>query len=219
MRIPGIRQIRRAATLGTAALGLACAVLLADGMRGAGKTADVGVVLGAKVFPNGRLSPRLASRLEAGIAAYEAGHVRNLLVSGATGKEGINEGEAMRDYLLWRGIPPEHVAMDPDGVDTGATACHAKAIMADRGWTTAAVVTSDYHVPRTKLALGWHRRPGRRVAGTSMPSPGKSWDTWRMRRRGIRASEHSGNITSPAIAGRAKERTRDQTDHIGIDEG
>ncbi len=153
MRIPDIRQIRHAATVGTAALGLACAVLLADGMRGARKTADVGVVLGAKVVPNGRLSPRLASRLEAGIAAYEAGHVRNLLVSGATGKEGINEGEAMRDYLLWRGIPPERVATDPDGVDTGATACHAKAIMADRGWTTAAAVTSDYHVPRTKLAL------------------------------------------------------------------
>lgn len=162
MRLPSRRQVLKIAALGAAASLAACAALLADGMRSAGDAADVGIVLGAKVHPNGRLSPRLASRLEAGIAAYRAGKVRHLLVSGATGKEGVNEGEAMRDYLLRRGIPAEDVATDPDGVDTGATACHAKAIMEGRGWTTAAAVTSDYHIPRAKLAF---RMAGIEVVG------------------------------------------------------
>ncbi|HNH50561.1 MAG TPA: YdcF family protein, partial [Myxococcota bacterium] len=56
--------------------------------------ARVAVVLGTTVYPSGALSERLHVRLEAGRQLYATGKVTKILVSGATGVEGVNEAEA-----------------------------------------------------------------------------------------------------------------------------
>ena len=90
------------------------------------RDADVAVVLGARVYPDGPLSLALSDRLDTAVELFREGRVRFVLVSGATGVEGINEATAMRRYLLDVGLPEERVLFDPDGANTLATARHAR---------------------------------------------------------------------------------------------
>lgn len=127
--------------------------IAADGLLDAPAPADVAVVLGTTVHPDGRLSTRLESRVAAALALYEAGTVRRILVSGATGIEGVNEAEAMADWLVARGVPRRHVLVDGEGWNTRATARNTRALLDREGLSTVLAVTSYYHLPRTVYAL------------------------------------------------------------------
>ena len=76
-----------------------------------------------------------------------------ILVSDGTGKEGVSEADAMRDYLTQRGVPSQAVLLDREGVTTFATAANTSAMMKQRGLTRALVVTQYFHVPRTAMSL------------------------------------------------------------------
>ncbi|MFZ5480295.1 MAG: YdcF family protein [Myxococcota bacterium] len=115
--------------------------------------ADVAVVLGTTVNPDGTLSRRLEPRVEAARALYEAGVVKRILVSGAVGEEGVDEAVAMRDWLVARGVPRRHVLVDSEGFDTWHTAENARARMSREGLETAVAVSSWYHLSRTTRAL------------------------------------------------------------------
>ena len=65
--------------------------------------ADVALVLGNKVEPDGTPSARLAARLDRTAELYHEGYFPLVIVSGGTGKEGYPEGTAMRDYLVNKG--------------------------------------------------------------------------------------------------------------------
>lgn len=128
--------------------------LLADVKLHPAQPADVAVVLGNTVNRDGTLSPRLEARMSAALALYHRHWVRYIMVSGATGVEGLNEAEVMQSWLLGHGVPSSAVLVDRDGVNTRATAEHTRAMLGERGLRSAVVVTSYYHVPRTRLAIG-----------------------------------------------------------------
>ena len=136
--------------------------LIVDGLREETPPADVAVILGNKVYPSGVPSPHLRDRLARGLALYQAGTVRYLLVSGGLGREGHQEAEVMGAWLVRRGVPAERVIEDPEGVTTHATARNTARIFEARGWRTALVVSQYYHLTRCKLAL---RRAGVEVVG------------------------------------------------------
>ncbi|MEZ5329741.1 MAG: YdcF family protein [Verrucomicrobiales bacterium] len=150
-------QLRRLALGAVAALCglylLAAALLVADGLTDRVGQADVALVLGNKVEPDGTLSPRLAARLDRAAQMFTAGHFKWIIVSGGTGKEGYPEGDAMRDYLITHGIPANAILVDNFGNTTQASAENAVAIMQVRNWNSACVVTQYFHVPRSVLAL------------------------------------------------------------------
>ena len=52
-----------------------------------------------------------------------------------------------------KGAPPESLVAEDQATSTWTNAVHSLAIMADRGWTSANVVTSDYHMRRTMLTF------------------------------------------------------------------
>lgn len=131
----------------------ATAALVIDGVTDEPGTSDVAVVLGNRVEPDGRPSPRLLARLDRALELYREGQAEALIVSGGTGREGFDEARVMRDYLVKRGVPASAVTMDSVGVDTRATAVNAAAIMRAKGWRSATVVSQYFHVPRSKLAL------------------------------------------------------------------
>jgi vancomycin permeability regulator SanA len=113
--------------------------------------AAVAIVLGTTVYPSGALSERLHVRLEAGRQLYVAGKVSKILVSGATGVEGVNEAQAMATWLIQQGVPSADVFVDPSGANTRLTAQNA-AQMLGKG-TPVIAVSSWYHLARTELAL------------------------------------------------------------------
>jgi vancomycin permeability regulator SanA len=126
--------------------------------------ADVIVVPGNTVAPDGTPSPRLAARLDAALQLYRAGWAPVILVSGGTGVEGVDEAAAMATYLRAHGVPGGAVVQDPAGVDTEATAVHTASYLRGHGLRTAIVATQWFHVPRTRLLL---EQRGVRVTGST----------------------------------------------------
>ena len=115
------------------------------------RDADVAVVLGAQVRSDGSLSLALSDRLDTAVELFREGRVRFVLVSGATGVEGINEATAMGGYLIDAGLPADRLLVDPEGVNTLTTARNARRLMAEHRLTSALVVSHYFHLARCKL--------------------------------------------------------------------
>lgn len=152
-----MKSIRRKLTyfLGAVVLAgcVAAGVLVGFGLSDKPGVADVALVLGNKVDPDGSPSPRLKARLDAACHFYHRGCFTKIIVSGATGKEGIPEGTAMKRYLVQAGIPEAVIIVDDEGVDTWASAANTAAILRSENASSVFVITQYFHIPRTKLAL------------------------------------------------------------------
>ncbi|RYD79497.1 MAG: YdcF family protein [Verrucomicrobiaceae bacterium] len=127
--------------------------LLWDGLSDELGKADVALVLGNTVNPDGSPSLRLVARLDRTIELYRAGLFPQVIVSGGVGKEGHDEAIVMRDYLVQRGIPTERILVDSQGVNTYASAEMTRSWMVKLGYNKVLVVTQYFHVTRSKLAL------------------------------------------------------------------
>ena len=131
-----LKSFRRRLARGLAALAafvaLAALILAAVGLLAPAGPADVAVVLGNTVAPDGQPSPRLAARLDRAYDCYAAAQCRILFVSGGVDAAGADEAIVMRDYLIGRGVPADRIVADSAGVDTWATARHASAYA--RAW-------------------------------------------------------------------------------------
>ncbi|WP_063582190.1 vancomycin high temperature exclusion protein [Achromobacter ruhlandii] len=178
MTAPASHWCRRARAIGAglcAAVLLAACALIAAGLLADGPEADVAVVLGNTVAPDGRPSPRLAARLDRAYDCYAAARCRVLFVSGGVDPAGHDEAAVMRDYLIARGVPAGRVVADSLGNDTWATATHAGAYMREHGYASAMAITQYFHVPRTMLAL---RRHGVQQVGGASPRYAEARDLY-----------------------------------------
>ncbi|MEW6344498.1 MAG: YdcF family protein [Pseudomonadota bacterium] len=128
-------------------------VLASAGLLTHPHSADIAVVLGNTVDRNGSPSPRLAARLTRAWECYQRHQCGIIFVSGGIDSSGTNEGEAMRAWLVRRGVPGDRVFVDDAGNDTWSTARHASEFMRNRGLSSAVVVTQYFHLPRAMLAL------------------------------------------------------------------
>ena len=139
---------------GVVAIGALIAISIAiDGLVDQIHPADVAIVPGNRVNPDGKPSSWLRARLDRTFELYQAGLFRHVIVSGGFGKEGFDEGDVMKAYLVSAGIPEGNVLVDHDGYDTYLTAQNSAGLMAARGWKSAMVVSQFYQIPRAKLAL------------------------------------------------------------------
>jgi vancomycin permeability regulator SanA len=131
----------------------AAALIVWDGTHDELGRADLAVVFGNRVEPDGTPSTRLQARLDRALELYRQGWCRFILVSGGLGKEGHNEAVVMQHYLRDHGIPDEHIFLDPDGINTYHTARHTARLMREQGWQGVIAVSQYFHIPRTRLAL------------------------------------------------------------------
>jgi len=131
----------------------ATAVLVWSGMSDHFGNADVALVLGNKVNPDGSPSPRLKARLDTAVDLFQKGYFPRVIVSGGTGIEGVPEGTAMKNYLVSAGIPDSAILVDDNGSDTQASAENTASILQAEGMESVFVITQYFHIPRSKLAL------------------------------------------------------------------
>lgn len=115
------------------------------------RKADAIVVLGARVYADGRPSEALAERVLTGAALYREGLAPRLVVSGGTGEEGHSEARVMRAIAMRAGVPAEAIIEDPLGVSTEATADNLEVIAKRHGIRTVLAVSHYHHLPRIKL--------------------------------------------------------------------
>lgn len=86
-----------------------------------------------------------------------------VVLGNAVMADGLDEAASMAAYLAAQGVPAA-AALDPQGMDTWATARATAALLGGSG--RVIVATQWFHVPRTLLAL---RRFGVAGAGAAWP--------------------------------------------------
>lgn len=123
--------------------------------------AQVAIVLGAKVQPDGQMSAMLADRVSTGARLYLEGKVDRILASGDHGTRGYDEVNAMRQGLLDAGVPDRDIFTDHAGFDTWSSMVRAQKVF---GVQSALVVTQGFHLPR---AVWLGERAGLDVHGVS----------------------------------------------------
>ncbi|WP_419870547.1 YdcF family protein [Chryseobacterium sp. CT-SW4] len=124
--------------------------IINDGLTDTLQKADIAVIPGNKVNEDGSLSKRLEARLNTAFELYKHQRVKKIIVSGGLGKEGFYEGDIMKDYLLYKGVPDSLIIVDNYGNNTQATVDHTLAMRKDLGFNSIIVVSQYFHVSRTK---------------------------------------------------------------------
>jgi len=108
--------------------------------------ADAAVVLGARVYADGRPSRFLRERVEVGVQLYLDGTVDRLIMSGdGTDSSGFGEPTVMRQVAEDMGVPSDAIQEDPLGVDTYSSCINARDTF---GATSVIMVSQAFHVPR-----------------------------------------------------------------------
>lgn len=143
---------------------IAAIKLVAIGLSDHDAHADLIVVPGNTVDSTGMPSQRLKARLDAALRLFKAKLAPTIFVSGGTGNEGIDESQAMMNYLISRGVPASAVIRDKQGVSTRATAINLARYMGAHKLKSALVATQYFHIARTRLAL---EQQGVKVVGSS----------------------------------------------------
>ncbi len=125
------------------------------------------IVLGCRVNgddPSACLEERLSKALE----LYQSGRVQRLLLSGDHGTAGYDEVNAMRAWLLARGVRNEHIFLDHAGFDTWDSMVRARAVFQVEG---TVIVTQGFHLPR---AVYLARAAGLDAVGVAADPPAGS---------------------------------------------
>ncbi len=146
--------ILRRAVLESISLLTICSIAIAiTGLRDEIKPADVAVVLGNTVDPDGQPSARLQARLDKTVQLYHQKVFPQAIVSGGVGAEGFDEAVVMKQYLVARGVPAARIYVDSSGANTYLTAQRTAELMTKHRWQSAIAISQYFHLPRTKLAL------------------------------------------------------------------
>jgi uncharacterized SAM-binding protein YcdF (DUF218 family) len=116
-------------------------------------------------------------------AIYHQGLVPRLVVSGIPYGEHINSGDAARRYLVSLGVPESDVLVLKEEWNTRIEARDLSALMHQRGWKSAIVVTSPYHSRRALYTM-CREAPDLefRSAPAFGPRPGWQPEMWWTRR-------------------------------------
>ncbi|MFE3290866.1 YdcF family protein [Rhodococcus sp. NPDC059234] len=109
------------------------------------------VALGAGLLPDGSMRPLLVSRLEATLQVAHRYPLSPIIVSGGVPQNGITESRAMRDWLIAHGIPAFRITEEYTSRSTVENAQNTNVILAQRGATSAVVVTSPDHLQRAMV--------------------------------------------------------------------
>lgn len=113
-----------------------------------GTHADVILVLGASVLPDGTPSDILADRLEVAADLYLAGAAPVIIASGDNRDSHYNESDAMKRYLESLGVPSDAIAVDHAGYDTYGSVYRARYAY---GANSMLIVTQAYHLYRALM--------------------------------------------------------------------
>lgn len=108
------------------------------------KDIDCIIVLGAGIRGNGP-SPMLEDRLLTSIKLYNKNLSNKIIVSGDHGRVNYDEVNVMKNYLIEKNIPSEHIFMDHAGFSTYDSIYRAKEIFKVK---KAIIVTQEYHLYR-----------------------------------------------------------------------
>lgn len=132
------------------------------------------VILGFGLLDDGAIRPILAERLGKGLDVATAYPQMPVLVSGGNPRGGRTEAEAMREWLVDRGLPGERIHLESASVSTAGNAIHTAAMIGSGLGSGAVLVTSSDHLRRSVadfLAAGVTLQSVLAADGSAHPPP------------------------------------------------
>lgn len=114
---------------------------------------DTIIVLGTPANQDGTPSPEQRERTLEGVREFKAGIAPHLIFTGAAAHNHFVEAHTMATLALAQGVPPDAIVEEGQAQNTVQNIFYSQRIMAAQGWTSAEVVSSPSHLPRTALIL------------------------------------------------------------------
>jgi uncharacterized SAM-binding protein YcdF (DUF218 family) len=114
---------------------------------------DTIIVLGTPANSDGTPSPEQRERTLEGVREYQAGVAPELILTGAAAHNQFVEAHVMGTLAIAQGVPASAVVEEDQAQNTVQNIFYSEHIMAQHGWTSAEVVSSPSHLPRTALIL------------------------------------------------------------------
>jgi len=107
--------------------------------------APVALIFGAGVKSDGTPTDALRDRIQTGVALYNAGKVRKLLMTGDNGSIYYDEVTAMKAYAMAQGVPEQDIVLDYAGFRTYDSCYRARDVF---GLWNVIAVSQEFHLPR-----------------------------------------------------------------------
>lgn len=119
------------------------------------------VVMGMRL-DHGEVTGDYVTRLERAIRIYrDDGGCVVLIVGGLTGTATVSEASRGRDYLLTRGVCPEHILIEDASRNTLENLRNARSMLEVCGYREISIISNRYHLARSmKIARGLGMKAG-----------------------------------------------------------
>jgi len=122
---------------------------------------DTIIVLGTPANHDGTPSPEQRERTLEGVREFKAGVAPALILTGGPAHNQFVEAHVMAVLAIAQGVPPSAVIEEGQAQNTVQNIFYSQRIMVQHGWSSAEVVSSPSHLPRTALILQhyplvWH---------------------------------------------------------------
>jgi uncharacterized SAM-binding protein YcdF (DUF218 family) len=114
---------------------------------------DTIIVLGTPANLDGTPSPEQRERTLEGVREFKAGIAPNLILTGGPAHNQFVEAHVMAALAITQGVPPSAVIEEGQAQNTIQNIFYSNRIMQVHHWTSAEVVSSPSHLPRTALIL------------------------------------------------------------------
>ncbi|MCU0689914.1 MAG: YdcF family protein [Polyangiaceae bacterium] len=111
-------------------------------------SADVIVVLGARVLVDGSPDAALRRRLERAADLFRQAVAPVVVCSGGRRWHGYPEALSMRRHLLQEGVPERAIVLEPFARTTSENAFFAARILRLANWSRVVLVSCGWHLPR-----------------------------------------------------------------------
>lgn len=119
---------------------------------------DIGIVLGASLWGD-EPSPGLRERLNKALEPVQGGAFRLYYRVRRLDRPDANftEAEGMAHYLIDHGVSEDRIVLEGESTSTLENLRFSQRMMQERGWTSATIVTHDFHGMRAlEIAQALH---------------------------------------------------------------
>jgi uncharacterized SAM-binding protein YcdF (DUF218 family) len=125
---------------------------------------DTIIVLGTPANSDGTPSPEQRQRTLEGVREFKAGIAPYVILTGAAAHNQFVEAHVMAQLAIAQGVPAAAVIEEDQAQNTIQNIFYSQRIMNQHSWTSAEVVSSPSHLPRTALILqhfpiSWRTHP------------------------------------------------------------
>ncbi len=175
---------------------------------------DTLIVLGYPALGDGSPSPEMRARVMEGVRQYAAGVAPRIIFTGGAAHNAFAESDVMARLAQSQGVPPTAILRESQAMNTVQNIYYSAQMMRRNGWSSAEIISSSYHLPRTglivnalnierpSLSIQWrtHAAPwppeysyARRLALYSA----EAWHCWLLRFEGLPSSQFLPSHASP----------------------